>query len=77
MDEKIYNQKYLSFKESPSTKEWCRMVQRSNFAKEMANYEVQGNKTIIENPKYLGHKYKIHTCGRVAEEVTKEKDIVT
>ena len=56
MDEKIYNQKYFSFKKSSPTKEWCRKVQRSNFAKEMANYEVQGNKTIIENPKYLGHK---------------------
>ena len=56
MDEKIYNQKYLSFKKSPPTKEWCRKVQRSNFAKEMANYEVQGNKTIIENAKYLGEK---------------------
>ena len=64
MDEKIYNQKYLSFKKSPPTKEWCRKVQRSNFAKEMANYEVQGNKTIIENAKYLEKKYKIYICGR-------------
>ena len=75
MDEKIYNQKYLSFKKSPPTKEWCRKVQRSNFAKEMANYEVQGNKTIIENAKYLGEKNTKSIF--VAEEVTTEKDIVT
>ena len=37
----------------------------------------KATKQLLKNPKYLGHKYKIHTCVRVAEEVTKEKDIVT
>ena len=54
IDEQIYNQKYLSFKKSPPTKEWCRKVQRSNFAKEMANYEVQRTETIIAHRKYFG-----------------------